>query len=664
MTIVISVGNGTDDPAVLLDSVADAVPRSESVELVVVLAATSDTEFGAPAARRAFPFELRVERTPKASAGAMRNAGVAAARGEVIWLVDGRALVTGTAFARHRAHDRLEAEVLVGPCAVPSGDPEATDTSWWYHHHDRRLGELGEITDPRDCSFANASAPAGLLRSARFDEGYRTARMTDVDYGVRLLDAGVGIAFDRDAGLPLSRSDDGHWRSSAAAGADRVRFTRSLPDRAATVFRAAPGRLERNLRRWAPSAAGRRLAPATEASARTIAELARRGPGRRWQGTADYVAGTLSLYSGVAIEVATSDPTGAVANALHASLDTSRPPRSRTARWWQEQVADRVRMALLPLRVHHVHGTDPIDRAADDLLAVTTVRNGAFYIHSFLEHHRRLGVSHFLVLDNGSTDGTVGVLCEQPDVTMFRTSVPYRTHENLMKRYMVRRHSQGKWNLFVDIDELFDYPASDRIGLRDLLGYLTQHHYTAVVAQMLDLFPEEPLADSAAEVADLLGAFPYFDLSGISKRQYEYDDDPASRLSSHHGGIRRTVFGTDNGLTKAALTHIDDEIETFVGWHHARRAKFADISCVLLHFPFTRAFYEKAEEAARTHRYGLGASHEYRAYWAVLQDDPKLSLHRPTAQRFRDVDQLVELGFITESEQYRRWVADHARNPR
>jgi hypothetical protein len=663
MTIVISAGDGSGDLAVLLDAVAAGVPPSDPVEVVVVLAASSDPAAGAPATHHAFPFELRMERVPKPSAGALRNAGVAAARGEVIWLVDGRALVTGAALARHREHDRLESEVLVGPCAVPSGDPDAMDTSWWYDHRDRRLGELGEIIDPRDCSFANASAPAALLRSVGFDEGYRTARMTDVDFGVRLIDAGVGIAFDRAAGLPVVRGD-GPWRSSAAAGADRVRFVQLLPERTATVFRATPGRLERNLRRWAPSAAGRRLAPVVEAGARTVATVARRGPLRRWRGTADYVAGTMSLYSGLAVEVATADQTGSVATALHASLDTSRAPRSRVARWWQEQVADRVRMALLPLRVHHVHGPNPIDRAPDELLAVTTVRNGIFYVGSFLEHHRRLGVAHFLVLDNGSTDGTVELLCEQPDVTVFRTAVPYRTHENLMKRYMVGRHSPGKWNVFVDIDELFDYPGSDRIDLRDLLGYLTQHHYTAAIAQMLDLFPEEPLADSPTEVADLVSAFPSFDLSGISKRQYEYDDDPASRLQSHHGGIRRTVFGTDNGLTKAALTFIDDEIETFVGWHHARRAKFADISCVLLHFPFTRAFYEKAEEAARTHRYGLGASHEYRAYWAVLRDDPKLSLHRPTAQRFRDVDQLDELGFVRVSDQYRRWVADHERRPR
>ncbi len=156
-------------------------------------------------------------------------------------------------------------------------------------------------------------------------------------------------------------------------------------------------------------------------------------------------------------------------------------------------------MALLPMRVHHVHGPIPIDRSPDDLLAVTIVRNGAFYVRSFLDHHRRLGIAHFLVLDNGSTDGTFAFLCAQPDVTVVRDVVPYRTYENLMKRYMVRRHSTGKWNVFVDIDELFDYPASDRLDLRDFSPISTQHGYTAAIAQMLDIFPDGALADSPAE---------------------------------------------------------------------------------------------------------------------------------------------------------------------
>jgi hypothetical protein len=130
-------------------------------------------------------------------------------------------------------------------------------------------------------------------------------------------------------------------------------------------------------------------------------------------------------------------------------------------------------------------------------------------------------------------------------------------------------------------------------------------------------------------------------------------------LPMHRGGIRRTVFGTANGLTKVPLVFVDDVIETFVEWHHVRNGRLADTTCVLRHHPFVSTFYAKVEEAARSGRYGAVTSDEYRAYWAVLERAPDLSLRRDTAVRFIGVDQLVALGFLQESEKFRLWVVEH-----
>ena len=45
----------------------------------------------------------------------------------------------------------------------------------------------------------------------------------------------------------------------------------------------------------------------------------------------------------------------------------------------------------------------------------------------------------------------------------------------------------------LDVDELFDYPYSDVVSLGSFLRYLSKKSYTAVTAQMLDMFPGEPL---------------------------------------------------------------------------------------------------------------------------------------------------------------------------
>ena len=47
-----------------------------------------------------------------------------------------------------------------------------------------------------------------------------------------------------------------------------------------------------------------------------------------------------------------------------------------------------------------------------------TVRNEIVRLPYFLDYYRRLGAGHFLVVDNGSDDGTHEYLADQPDVSV------------------------------------------------------------------------------------------------------------------------------------------------------------------------------------------------------------------------------------------------------
>ena len=55
-----------------------------------------------------------------------------------------------------------------------------------------------------------------------------------------------------------------------------------------------------------------------------------------------------------------------------------------------------------------VDRTDQI--APDAILAFVTVRNEMIRLPYFLDHYRGLGVDHFLIVDNGSDDGTAAFL--------------------------------------------------------------------------------------------------------------------------------------------------------------------------------------------------------------------------------------------------------------
>src|SRR5215208_2763403 len=125
-----------------------------------------------------------------------------------------------------------------------------------------------------------------------------------------------------------------------------------------------------------------------------------------------------------------------------------------------------------PNSIEHLYGPEEVPYADDELVLVCLLRDGRPYIKSFVEHHFSMGVKHIFFLDNGSTDGTVEALKEYENVTVLRTELPFKRYEYPMTQYLIERFGRGRWCLCVDIDELFDYPYSDVVGLGSLLGYL------------------------------------------------------------------------------------------------------------------------------------------------------------------------------------------------
>lgn len=330
----------------------------------------------------------------------------------------------------------------------------------------------------------------------------------------------------------------------------------------------------------------------------------------------------------------------------------------------------KVQPAFLLPRVRHLHG--PLDPASlgEGVVVVCVMLNGAHYIRSFMEHYNMMGVRHFFFLDNGSTDGSLEALAIYDNVTILQTHLPYRKYENTMKRYLADRFSGGGWVICSDIDELFEYPYSDEIELATLIRYLEEHGYTAVITQMLDMFSDLPLAQLKNSPHDSIKEmYPLFDLSAIEKAPYPFDyysragvDTACGDIEMHRGGVRKALFGIDPGLTKVSLFKMDGYVRPFVGWHHVRNARFADLSCVLLHFPFAGEFDEKIRDALKNHRYDGPFLEHYRAYERELACNPDFDLNISTAQHYVGMDPLIEQEFVYVSNRFKCWVQEHVEN--
>jgi hypothetical protein len=317
---------------------------------------------------------------------------------------------------------------------------------------------------------------------------------------------------------------------------------------------------------------------------------------------------------------------------------------------------------LSGLDVEHVHGRGVVPYREDELVVVCLVRDGQPWIARFIEHYYSLGATHIVFLDNDSADATVSVAASYDNVTILRTTLPFKRYELILRQYLIERFGRDRWSLCVDIDEFFDYPYSDVIGLGSLLAYLNSKSYTAVAAQMLDMFPEEPLAGRAGEPAEAFQErHNLYDLSGLKRKDIEVHSGRNNVFESPDleclaGGIRETVFEVVPRLTKFPLVFSDGSVKPVEeSPHHIDNARIADFSCVLFHYKYVGHFHEQAARAVREENH-WNDSAQYKQYLEVLNKNPGLTMRRETSKEVKGVNDLLEEQFLVVSDDYVSWV--------
>lgn len=319
-------------------------------------------------------------------------------------------------------------------------------------------------------------------------------------------------------------------------------------------------------------------------------------------------------------------------------------------------------------QIRHVSGPRDFSYEEDECALVCLVRNGGEHIPSFLEHYRKLGVRRFVFVDNGSDDGSRALLERQPDATVYESSLPHKHYENELRRLIIERHCRGRWCLNVDIDELFDYPGSERLSLGDLLGYLRRQGATAMVGYLLDMFAHENVFGDARPV-DLKSEYPHYDLMDVEKVAYFAPEvanfcdanqlvDPG--VGCYFGGIRKRIFGGKERaqflLTKHPLIFLDGVLRPSVHPHYSNRARLADVTGVLYHYKLTPSFKAKVSESVRSDRYVEFAQRQYDEYHRQVGARASLVIDTPGRQRLESAWQLLEQGFLRASRAFRDYA--------
>ena len=194
--------------------------------------------------------------------------------------------------------------------------------------------------------------------------------------------------------------------------------------------------------------------------------------------------------------------------------------------------------SVIPLTQHPI--------PPNGVLCMALAHNEARRAEDFLRHYRRLGVVHFLILDDHSTDGTLELMREQPDVSLFTPNgTNYREHKVDWRNDILGAHADGRWVLVPDLDELFVYPHCDAQALGAFTDHLTREGAEAVFAPMVEMYADARLDEPVYQPgASMLAAFPFFDADGyrlVAAKRKHRKHFPIPALDMH-GGPRERLF--------------------------------------------------------------------------------------------------------------------------
>lgn len=291
------------------------------------------------------------------------------------------------------------------------------------------------------------------------------------------------------------------------------------------------------------------------------------------------------------------------------------------------------------------------------ILAFSTVRNEKPRLPYFLDYYRGLGVTHFLFVDNGSTDGTAEFLAHAPDVSLWHTDAPYRFSKfgRDWLNWLKFRYAHGHWTLTLDPDEFLIYPFCETRPLSALCHWLDQSGIRSFGTMMLDMYPRGSLTDeSYREGQDPFELAPWFDpgnyvisknerygnlwIQGGPRARAHFADRPFEAPSLNKIPLvkwsRKYVYvSSTHMLLPRGLNLVYDE----AGGEKAT-------GC-LLHAKFLDTLIEKAaEEEERVQHFAAGR--EYAAFRAAARSDD--TLWTEWSERYLGWRQIEAMGLMSK----------------
>ncbi|WP_325648024.1 glycosyltransferase family 2 protein [Ideonella sp.] len=258
-----------------------------------------------------------------------------------------------------------------------------------------------------------------------------------------------------------------------------------------------------------------------------------------------------------------------------------------------------------------------------ELLVVAVARNERVLMPHFLQHYRKLGVRHFVLIDNLSDDGTREYLLSQPDVVLYSVDSQYRlSHYGVAwQQAVLAAHGLGRWAVLADIDEFMVFEGCEQTPLLDWLRQQQAQGFDGVRGGMIDMYPAGSLTSADFEQVAPFDAAPYFDRHPLLPWRLGsgwYSNAPSTVSALRHRLIPGSAPNQYTSQKLIALRYMP-WVRLSQGVHYASGVKVSPQHAWLAHFKYHAGFARKVQEEVARKQHFNGAE-EYRQYMSLLAE--------------------------------------------
>lgn len=274
--------------------------------------------------------------------------------------------------------------------------------------------------------------------------------------------------------------------------------------------------------------------------------------------------------------------------------------------------------------------------APGEIAVICVLRNEATRLPAFFDHYKQLGASRFLMVDNGSDDGSHELLLAEPmaDVFIARASFVEGNYGLYWSNGLARKYCQDRWILTSDADELLVYDGMEDRGLPELARWLDRHGLDRLFALMVDVYPSQITGTEQRSIEEFLAEDCWFDSEG-----YVLEPERGGWLIT--GGPRHRVFNQGRAvpykhwISKHPFFRMEEN-RAIVNHHWIWPMDWRQRppQGAFLHLKLMDDFIERSARYEKEGQHAFG-SQSYRLINERLTDMPQLEFFHSNSRRYR-----------------------------